>query len=170
MKSKSIIFLFLFLIITELNANEKPLLFGRYTKLSVGIGGKYLDMNPNRMVSTGLVYNITLEHFLDKKQNWSLGMNYYYLNYGNTDVQVAMNDFPLLTVKYYFLDISNDLQLYTHFGEMILLVDLGGGLSYNLYDEKLYIEGSFHYWTKYIYFIPAFFVPNIYLLNVGYKF
>ncbi|PKL77884.1 MAG: hypothetical protein CVV25_13315 [Ignavibacteriae bacterium HGW-Ignavibacteriae-4] len=162
----------MYMLSYELMAEDKPLLFGRYTKFSVGSGGKYLDNNDNKMVSVGPVYNIYLEHYLDKKQNWSLGLNYYYLNYEDSQswMDASVNELPLWTVKYYFLDISNDLQLYAHFGDMILLVDLGGGLSYNLYDEKLYLECSFHYWTKFPLFLPAFRTPNIYLLNIGYKF
>lgn len=118
---KNLVLILIFLILfTPLCSEQKPLLFERYTKLSVGIGGKQLFNISDPIQSRGPVINVGLEHFLDTSQNWSLNINYFYMNIKNNELgEQVLIHFPTLTLKYYLLDTNNDFNINLHAGSYL---------------------------------------------------
>lgn len=173
---KNLIFILLFpILFTNLYSKQNPLLFERYTKLSVGVGGKQLFNNSDPIQSRGPVINIGLEHFLDTSQNWSLHINYFYMNIRNNELgEQVLVHFPTITLKYYLLNTNNDFNINLHAGSYLTFIlltwDLGGGWIYNIYNNKLYIENSIHYTNKFPLFLPNYRMPLIYKINLAYKF
>lgn len=174
---KKLILLFFIFIALQLPliSKNKPLLFGRYTKLSLGIGEEQLCNVIGTPQPKGLVYNIELEHFLDSAQNWSLNINYFYIKIKYPDDGIiVLEHLPTTTLKYYLLRIEDIFSVNIHAGSYLTAIlftwDIGGGISYNLYDETLYLESSIHYISKFFLFLPAVRLPLIYKASFGFKF
>lgn len=173
-----LLFFFISNFLLALDSNDTPLLFGRYTKFSIGIGEKKIYDIRDPVLSKGPVINIELEHFLDSLQNWSLNLNYFYMNIENNEfneiTEKVIIHFPTLTLKYYLLNIDDNFRVNLHFGSYLTFVlltwDIGGGLSYNIFNQKLFIESSIHYTNKFPLILPGIRMPLIYKINFSYKF